>query len=1620
MAWLMICSSLVFLMIVSLCLVYSGLGRSTFAITLFKQPIITGAMIGFQCLSNNERFIYTGYTRAIICTVPGNVCFFHVARWSWYSEGWSHQLGSMDFAGGTPVHIASGAAVAAMALFFFFEANGFQKATRHLVDAAKYRIGHTIPWVLGMWVRNKLYDLPPWRPGTGKMLADRRPEVYDVNQAILGTGLLWFGCAVVIFLKPDLSLFLRDDELKVFLVHTIGGFIGMFMTGWVASQEVVESDGFSVWTERSISERLRVQMADAVSGFAYSFVGTLIILMMGKLLMFGVAVAYNRKHKHDTRKRVRKAWDQANVFKFGEDGNPAIDDSLRATSRHDWAPTNIEGDVEMRPIPDGEDVPVENGFARLPEVIQVLHQPVNPAAEQFIKAITCSGMSPAEIRELHAHDKLARWFSVKKGRDVDDKPELWLYDRFQRLCDPYGTGNRATANHYPSIVSFIGNTSAGKSTVVRAMLLLGQAEQLASASSETQDRESTLLDLARAVMSNPKDHDLPVSQGGLDPTTFGVHLYRNNTATGPEPSASPQYPLLFADCEGFRAGFAPTNAERHVTDASDSGGQVERMTIMAGDYGTDKAGIDLFYARLLYAVSDVVVFVTQNPKSKGDDFPRILEWAAGAMLKTFNQPSGKTLVVVCNKYTPDESYRTPERLKEKFLSAQEPDLWKKPGIIATYVDSFNATTNLRRLIRNNSDLYNELFRSIQFCYIPDKDHVDVHGQPGKLLEHFQALKHVLDVSVTQERDIRAQSLTRYNVAELSHFLSRTFEHFTTSSDPLNFYKAISSDNHTPTNLKEHIANFLRLAFDRKNMVYNGQVESMVDIVIALSFLILARRQDPATLTPEVKFTQGLRHYWDAGLRLYQRLHEQCAYVFTTPQGVQVPCACQGGGAKHQFHVPTPPGPGQKKHNLSPIGGNFVPGHPWNKEAWRDRIQELFCKFYRRVYLSPSHQDRSQPGQPHRSVDSSILQLRRELTSEIKPLFSHLFSTKTCLSCLLSSPDHVLSCGHAYCPRCIQELSTPSQWKEGAFDIHACILCDGQDPNHNQTIQFKPRCAGVRILSLDGGGVRGIVELGLVKALEDEIKLTNVRLAEMFDLILGTSTGGIVALALTFPGKITSTNNFRNHDKSQYAHLRRRSSGIDTRMEDMISFFEHVSERTFKHSRALIRGLSRALMIFSRMDSVYSEEPLRAGLQEYFGEETLLFAPAVSGRTTTMSSGIRVAVTSARDKAGETLVVIGNYNRPLTTTSSGESTSSSGFERVDDLSRDFKIWEAGMATSAAPFYLPPFRKEENGGDEYVDGAVKENCPARVAMDEREKIWGAGGEDRKGVAHLDALVSLGTGNQGPKPDKTPTALKFRGFDVLKGMVRGLMDTEKIWDEVVRRAGRGERGRMFRLNPVLKPPYVELYQCEEVGRLLRETGEWAKSGGGGRGEIKKVARVLMAGMFFFEVADAYSPPSSTQQDGGGADGKLLRGSIRCRLRHQSPAVKELLGKVRGFYHTELTVEEAAEEEKSLAAANRQWKTLTDDTSRSVNPRDMVRVRERNPDGTGIEQFRLDFELRVRDKTALQAVVVEFQADDDNDARSISEQENERARGQRFPISGFPVTLADLKARGQKIWLQ
>jgi patatin-like phospholipase/acyl hydrolase len=68
---------------------------------------------------------------------------------------------------------------------------------------------------------------------------------------------------------------------------------------------------------------------------------------------------------------------------------------------------------------------------------------------------------------------------------------------------------------------------------------------------------------------------------------------------------------------------------------------------------------------------------------------------------------------------------------------------------------------------------------------------------------------------------------------------------------------------------------------------------------------------------------------------------------------------------------------------------------------------------------------------------------------------------------------------------------------------------------------------VRILSLDGGGIRGIIPAYVLKYVEEKAqemtKNQNLRIADLFDLIVGTSTGGILSCFYLTPNSSTEKN-----------------------------------------------------------------------------------------------------------------------------------------------------------------------------------------------------------------------------------------------------------------------------------------------------------------------------------------------------------------------------------------------------------------------------------------------------------------------------------------------------------------
>ncbi|KAM6090481.1 85/88 kDa calcium-independent phospholipase A2 isoform 3-T3 [Theristicus caerulescens] len=189
----------------------------------------------------------------------------------------------------------------------------------------------------------------------------------------------------------------------------------------------------------------------------------------------------------------------------------------------------------------------------------------------------------------------------------------------------------------------------------------------------------------------------------------------------------------------------------------------------------------------------------------------------------------------------------------------------------------------------------------------------------------------------------------------------------------------------------------------------------------------------------------------------------------------------------------------------------------------------------------------------------------------------------------------------------------------------------------------------RLLCLDGGGIRGLVLIQLLLAIE---KAAGRPIREIFDWIAGTSTGGILALAIV-------------HGKS---------------MDYMRCLYFRMKDMVFRGSRP------------------YESEPLDEFLKKEFGENTKM--------TDVQKPKVMVTGTLC-DRQPAELHLFRNYPVPETKTSTEYKTSAS-FKPLTQ-PEDQLVWRAARCSGAAPTYFRPIGR-------FLDGGLLANNPTLDAMAE----------------------------------------------------------------------------------------------------------------------------------------------------------------------------------------------------------------------------------------------------------------------------------------------------------------
>jgi patatin-like phospholipase/acyl hydrolase len=254
-------------------------------------------------------------------------------------------------------------------------------------------------------------------------------------------------------------------------------------------------------------------------------------------------------------------------------------------------------------------------------------------------------------------------------------------------------------------------------------------------------------------------------------------------------------------------------------------------------------------------------------------------------------------------------------------------------------------------------------------------------------------------------------------------------------------------------------------------------------------------------------------------------------------------------------------------------------------------------------------------------------------------------------------------------------------------------------NKNQTPQPK-----YKILSIDGGGIRGIIPALVLAEIE---KRTQKPIFSLFDLIAGTSTGGILALGLTKPRLNTETS-----DKLTQAEY--------TAADLSELFIEYGVEIFYEPLFEKLLGPLEDIFLQPKYSSTSRVEMLK----QYFGDsliENNLKEVFVTGYD--IEQRIPIFFTNKREK---------------------EQIES---KRFRNLCAGFSLLDAALATSATPTYFPPHRiataHNLNGFYTLVDGGVFANNPAQLAISEA-KISSKREANRVLNTEDILIVSLGTGS------------------------------------------------------------------------------------------------------------------------------------------------------------------------------------------------------------------------------------------------------------------------------------
>lgn len=1086
------------------------------------------------------------------------------------------------------------------------------------------------------------------------------------------------------------------------------------------------------------------------------------------------------------------------------------------------------------------------------------HQKTEPGLAELIQSILWPVEDLAIHEALHTANIDSKWFGVMY--DPDDGLQAWPrfhdFGRFFRLSD---ASRMSRAEQYPCLVTFIGETGAGKSTLINAMV--------------------------KQAIDSPDLQDYPVitpviGVQAASPTSGDVHLFSDPR------SYHDVRPIYYADCEGTAGGRCVplgsrvlANARKGLSKVREARGRVRHKLprhrthdVTWGDCG--EAGnrqerprewiVGKFYPRVLFPFSDVICFVSQNYNKIHHDIENLIKWAEKSFQKSVNQPMLPHAIIVVNKLP----------------HTTNADLWDADLVTALQLTSFDSAVHLEggsgyfadavrkwsqrgKVVKSVYDLLHCYYSSFIIICIPAAD------QPPSLISaQYTKLYHQILLASNESGHKRRAAGMLMSSEQLQGYLESAFEHFCKNfKDPFNFLDAALATNPIATTFADQITKVASLLMERHH-IENGRelFQQLAPLVASSIFIETTRNRLPHRGNPDIIF-QHYRNVCMAAQRNFYTTYWRCEARSKKGERCVNSAQCHDKG--HQ-------GARGKVFEVGKFTSAFSADQEMEAGKFLGAVQKelsrLVSALKERTNVTSLDLEEEEAYSLHRDF---ILQQYTSLWGSCNNMggsdeLSTVASHTTCFACLTQVPIHTLPCGHIICDRCLFSQSDGS--KRFCREVKSCPLCCNADKPWSTpwTTTVKPPTAGLRILSLDGGGVRSIVQLKILSELEKKIGL-GIPIQGFFDLIIGTSGGGIVAFGL----------------------------GVkQLPVDECIRTFMQIARKAFTPRPGA------DLMLFGTMvkamhHSKYKTKPLKQALVSTFGADPLFGERNVLGRKVP----IKVGVTAT--SSNNTAYLLANYNRQRTRTQTGPpaSTVEYSFFRAENKTEDMHVWEALRATAAAPGYFKSFY-HEGSRHTFNDGGIKFNNPIALANEERKVLW----PELKN-RDPDILLSIGTGfnskttkqrhdEPGPRPKPGILGYKEKMFKIAVDVIQDAIEAENTYSKfceglhIEREETEEARVDRFRKYPRLNPnfsgpdPVPSLDAVDRMGELIQKTTHYILHSQ----EFQEVANSLIATLFYFETLHH--------------DDLEWNGIILCRLAPGSGELRKLTSRLRDRYEVDNSV--------------------------------------------------------------------------------------------------------------------